>query len=54
MDLSWGQRKEKERELIAKTRGRKSDMDGGQKAAKRLRKMKFKPIEEEWGDVGSS
>ena len=50
MDLSWEQRKEKERELIVRKRGRKPDMEGAQKPAKRLRKMKYKLIGEEWGE----
>ena len=48
MDLMWEQKKEREQELFAKKRVRMSESDGRQKP-KRMKKMKYRLIGEEWG-----
>ena len=49
MDLMWEQKKERDKELFAKKRVRMSESDGGQKP-KRMKKMKYRLIGEEWGE----
>ena len=49
MDLMWEQKKEREQELFAKKRVSMSESDGGQKP-KRMKKMKYRLIGEEWGE----
>ena len=49
MDLMWEQKKEREQELFAKKRVRMSESDGGQNP-KRMKKMKYRQIGEEWGE----
>ena len=49
MDLTWEQKKEREQELFSKKRVRMSESDGGQKP-KRMKKMKYRLIGEEWGE----
>ena len=48
--MTWEERKSRARELDEKKRRRQSVVEEGEKPAKRQRKMKFTPIEEQWGE----
>ena len=49
IDITWEEKKKREQELLSKKRVRISESGEGQKP-KRLKKMKYKIIGEEWGE----
>ena len=49
MDLTWEEKKRKEQELLSKKRVRMLESGEGQKQ-KRLKKVKYRLIGEEWGE----
>ena len=50
LDLTWEEKKPRARELDIKKRRRQSVVEDGAKYSKRLRKMKYSNIEQNWGE----
>ena len=50
LDLTWEEKKSWARELEEKKRRRPSEVEGGEKPPKRLKKLKFEVIKEDWGE----